>query len=89
MQDRIPLYTAIWNDRHSDTTVHSFSDRDAAIKWAKAKVKECIEQWPGREDDLDEELTDSMKAGGWIYYGCYSCEGDSIRVVRHELDGEL
>lgn len=80
------VYVAIWKDRHADTTAHVFSDADAAVEWAKAQAREY-----DRFGDLDEGLTDAMKAGPdpWLYYGRYSCEGDCIIVVPIEIDKEL
>lgn len=73
------LYVAIWEDRHNDTTAHVFSDRDAAIQWAKAKCKEF-----DRLGDYEE-----FQVKGWEFSANYSCEGDGIRVVETELDKEL
>ncbi len=74
------LFTAIWNDGHSDTTAHIFSDREKAIAWAKAKAKESA--WA--ETDYEEEQIE-----GWEFYASYSCEGDCIYVVETELDKEI
>ena len=74
-------YVAIWDDRHSDTTADVFSTAEKAIEWAKRMARES-----DRHGELTEELTESMKKAGWLYYACYSCEGDSIRVVRCEVD---
>ena len=79
------IYIVIWKDRHADTEVYPFSNPEEAIAFAKEKVEENCD-YP---EDLDEELSAPMIADGWIYYGCYSCEGDSIRVVTRELDGEV
>lgn len=76
------IFIAIWDDHHADASVHAFSDKDEAIAWAKEKVREQLrDTW-----ELNEELTQGMERAGWIYYGRYSCEGDSIRVVTVELD---
>jgi hypothetical protein len=77
------IYIAIWEDRHTDITVHPFSDRDKAIEWAKKRAQGQV-RFDG--SDFDEVLTNSMKSSGWIYYGCYSDEGSNIHVVETELD---
>jgi len=78
------IYIAIWRDRHSDVGVYPFSQKISAIKWAKDKVKEM-----DRFGDLNETLTVPMKTCGWLYYGCYSCEGDCIIVVEKQIDSEI
>jgi hypothetical protein len=57
-----------------------FSKDEAAIAWAR-KMAQCYASGP-----VDETLTDTMKAAGWLYYGCYSSEGDRITVVARSLD---
>lgn len=73
------IYIAIWEDRHTDTTVHAFRDSDKAIEWARGTAKEnCSYQ-----KDYAEH---SVK--GWLFCAVYSCEGDSLRVVAVELDDD-
>lgn len=74
-------YVAIWEDRHCDTSVRVFSDSDKAVEWAKATVRKC-DRW----GELDETMTSSMQAAGWIYRGRYSYDGDCIRVVKAVMD---
>lgn len=78
------VYVVIWQDRHSDTGVYVFLDKDQAIEWAKQQARES-----DRFGDLNEELTEPMRKGDWLYYGCYSCEGDHLRVEACEVDAEL
>jgi hypothetical protein len=79
------LAVVLWNDRHSDTTAHLFTDPEKAIEWAKQKAKEF-----DRHGDFREvELTDSMKKAGWVYYAYYSGESDGLRVVMVEVDKEV
>ena len=73
------LYAAIWEDRHSDTTVHLFSNADKAIEWARTQCKEC-DRWGVYEE---------REIKGWLFCADYSCEGDGIRVVEVEVDAEL
>lgn len=73
------IYVGIIEDRHTDVNVEVFTSSDVAIAWARK-----LAQSFGPVDE--PELNKSMVADGWVYYGVYSCEGDSIRVVRRTLD---
>lgn len=78
------VYIVLWSDRHADTTVHPFSIADKAIEFAKRKALEC-----DRFGELEEWTPEQLaRAPGWLYYGLYSCEGDSLRVVECEMDAE-
>ena len=78
------VYVVIAEDRHADVEATVYTTPGPAIDYAKAEARERSARWP---EDLDEELNDAMRADGWLYYGRYSCEGDSIRVVERELRG--
>ena len=73
------IFIVIIEDRHCDVTAHPFSNQDKAIEYAKAKAKEYCRY----EEDYEEEDID-----GWIFYAKYSCESDSVRVVKTTLDKE-
>jgi hypothetical protein len=73
------VYPVLWNDRHADPDVYVFANAADAVRWARAKVREL------EPSELDEELTPSMQAAGWLYYGRYSLEGDYIRVTFAEV----
>lgn len=75
------IYVVLWNDRHFDASVEVFSNKDDAISYAKKNVKLAA----GKRS-IDETLTESMKQLNWIYYGCYSCEGDNITVMEKNLN---
>lgn len=77
------VYVMITEDRHADVDVAVFTDPDMAVAKARAEVQEYLR----RPEDLDETLNAAMTADGWIYYGRYSVEGDSIRVVKREVRG--
>lgn len=77
------VYVVLWEDRHADIEPYVFADADAAISWAQGKAREF-----NRHADLDETLTDLMRRAGWLYYGCYSCEGDHLRVVPCIVDAK-
>lgn len=74
------VYVVIEVDRHADPDAYVFADADSAIEWAKQEAREA-----DTHGVLDEELTDLMHNDGWLYYGCYSVEGDYLCVVRREV----
>lgn len=78
---RKEVYVAVWGNRHHDTGVFVFSTASEAIRWASEKAREA-----NLFNPLDENLTPGMARAGWIYYGCYSDEGDHIRVVECLVD---
>ncbi|MCK5609612.1 hypothetical protein KAR91_47495 [Candidatus Pacearchaeota archaeon] len=80
------LYIAIWADRHTDITAHPFSEKGAAIGWARLKAKE-YSQLAGDGSDYEEH--DYGLCNGWVFYANYSCEGDCIYVIETELDKEI
>lgn len=77
------LFIVILEDRHTDTDAEPFTDEKKAIAWARKQANEYA------RDGVDETLTDSMRESGWVYHGCYSEDGDNVRVVRKTLDGAL
>ena len=75
-----PCYIVICQDRHGDTTVHPFTDKDKAISEARRIAKEYF-RYP---EDYREEQID-----GWLFYAQYSCESDHVRVVEVVMDKEI
>lgn len=69
------VYVVVWADRHRDTAVFPFVSPEDAVRWAQQRVEDLA------PDERDETLTLAMKREGWIYYCCYSREGDHLRVV--------
>jgi len=67
------VYVVVIEDRHCDTSVEVWTDREAAIASARALAKEYCRH----QDDYHEETIQ-----GWEFYVRYSCEGDSTRVVK-------
>jgi hypothetical protein len=59
-----------------------FSSEERAIKAARARAPVDAEGIAG------EELTDSMRKDGWVFFLPYGSEGDCVRVVRRTLDGD-
>ncbi len=79
------VYVAVWQDRHSDTSVEVFTDREAAMAWASKTANDYSRD----DEEVLNTLNPAMIAAGWIYYGCYSCEGDHIRVSEIEVDEQV
>jgi hypothetical protein len=77
------VYVVLWEDRHNDVGAYLFTDVDVAVSWAQRTAREH-----DRHGVLDETLTDDMRECGWLYYGCYSVEGDCLRVVPCGVDAE-
>ena len=82
------VYVALCEDRHIDPVIHVFTLPERAIDYCKRWTKENALH----PDDIEEyELTDDMRAGGWIYAATYSGEGDHVTAMEMELDpvGEI
>ncbi len=76
------VYAVIIEDRHYEPNVELFSSASSAIERAKVIANEnmqCI------EDYGEHELNSSMIKIGWLLYITYSCEGDSVRVLKREV----
>jgi hypothetical protein len=80
------IYIVITEDRHADTEVTPFTYEGDAIRFAEQEVADNARH-PESIEAEDRELSDAVKADGWLWYCRYSSEGDSVRVVRRELRG--
>lgn len=74
------MYAVIVEDRHTDVEVLLFSRQDDAVTYAQSVIDAnsesalCV-------DSEDTSLTDAeLRNAGWLFYGCYSTEGDCVRV---------
>jgi hypothetical protein len=75
------VYVVLIEDRHADTDAQVFFTELEAITWARAKAKEYCHH----EQDYEEvELNKWMKKDDWLFFVRYSCEGDSVRVMKRE-----
>lgn len=79
------IFTAIVEDRHTDTRVYLFTREGDAVAFAQKVAADSAHD----KSDIEEKLNNEMKKAGWLYYARYSCEGDSVRVVPCELDAAL
>lgn len=75
------LFVIIIEDRHSDVDVEVHDNEDRAV----GRAKRLATEYCRHAEDLQDGLTDGMKKAGWVYYCRYSCESDSVRVVKAKL----
>jgi len=80
------IYLVITEDRHADTEVTPFANEAEATAFAEWVVT-ANARHPEEMEPEDYKLTDGMRKDGWLWYCCYSIEGDSVRLVRRELRG--
>jgi len=74
-EQKMKVYVAIVEDRHTDTDIQVFRDKEKAIEWAKRQAKAN-----GRGSKLEE--TD---VPDWVYSAFYGTGGDSVRVEEKEI----
>jgi hypothetical protein len=75
------IYCVILEDKHYDVDVKVFSDHDKAIKYA-----EELARYYGDDEFDAQPITKSMLNDGYVFYVTYSCEGDSVTVIKRVLD---
>ena len=69
------VYCVITEDRHTDTQVEVYADKQVALNRANQ-----IADMSG-DGDYDES-----DIAGWLYFATYSCEGDSVRVIERTME---
>jgi len=70
------VYVVIIEDRHADTDVEVWQDKEAAISRARAFAQaRCKHSEYYSEENIAE----------WLFFAKYSTEGDCTRVVEREL----
>ena len=77
------VFIALWNDRHAEPTVHPFTDKQKAIDWARGAANSTC-RFP---DDLEE--CNKEYDNGQVFRIQYSCENDSICVIKAVIDKDL
>lgn len=82
------VYVVIIEDRRADTDAEVFSSEEIAILRA-GQLAASYTRDPVEPEDIDWGLTASMIRDRWVWYCRYSCEGDSVRVLRREIDKPL
>jgi hypothetical protein len=82
------IYVAIVEDRHTDTEVHLFSTPEKAIAYAHG-VLDDNDMSASYVDPDDARMSDKdLAAAGWLFYGCYSTEGDCVWVLPVTVDAD-
>jgi hypothetical protein len=76
------IYIVLLRDRHIDPKLYPYTTREAAVSTAEALLVEYA--WVGAE--IERGTWDEDDADGWIWSAQYSEEGDSITVMRCELN---
>jgi hypothetical protein len=80
------IYIVVQNDRHINIDVRLFSNLNKAIEYAIAIVEKNSENAKYVSED-DAFLTqDELDDAGWLFYRCYSVEGDCIYVIEGNVD---
>jgi hypothetical protein len=74
----VDTWIVIVDDRVSGADAYPFSSEEQAVAAAYGIA-------PG--DAMFSELTEELRAGGWVLHLAYANESDSIQVVRRPLDG--
>ncbi len=77
------IWIVIVQDRHTDTDALPYTTEEAAVAKARAIAREYA--WHP-EDAKDGTLNAEMRRDGWVLWLPYGTEGDSVRVVRREMD---
>lgn len=72
-----PVFVVMILDRHSDPCVATFSDEGAAVEYARRTAK----RYCRRPEDYQEK-----SVRGWVFHAEYSCESDSVTVIRTLLE---
>jgi hypothetical protein len=80
------IYTVVVNDRHLDTQVYPFSDKEKAISEARKIAKEYC-----RHERYYEEFEKGsyMLKDSWVFCIHYSTEDDQVFVEESTLDKEI
>lgn len=78
-------YIVMVNDRHHDPYALLYLDQQAAIDCAEGIVADAPH--PEAVPDDERELSpEQLSENGWVYYRCYSVEGDAVWVYWAELE---
>ena len=71
------IYVVIIEDRHTDTEVRLFSTSKKAIAFAEDYLANQGDGGDVHPEDA-RMSAERLKAAGWLFYGCYSTEGDCV-----------
>lgn len=70
------VYVVIIEDRHTDVDAEVYADEHKAVERAKVMAKDSCQS----PEDYEEH-----KIADWIFYASYSCESDSVKVLKKEV----
>ena len=83
------IYLVIIEDRHMDTEVLLFS----TLEMAMANAQQYLETFPNRAESVRPEdarmSEEDLAEAGWLFFECYSTEGDCVRIMPRELDAQV
>lgn len=80
------LYVVMVVDRHTDPKAHLFSTPEKAIAYALL-VLEVHKESMKYVDPSDLHMSkEDLLSAGWLFYGCYSVEGDCVWVTTAAVD---
>jgi len=80
------VYVVLIEDRHADVEVHVFRTADAAVAYAEFMWNANIDDDGRLNPDLDMMTPDELQRAGWLFYRCYSVEGDCVRAMPVAVD---
>ena len=80
-----PIYVVIWEDRHTDTTVHLFARQERAIEWARTQAHDCNRNWGVTEQVAGAEGNETWFARSGLLYHAEYGEACSLRVVAETV----
>ena len=80
------IYVVMVEDRHADTDAHLFSTPEKAITYAQSVLDENSESAAYLDPDIARMSDERLARAGWLFYGCYSTEGDCVWVLTAEID---
>ena len=77
------VWIVLVEDRHTDVNALPFTSEVAALEAAHAQAEaNAVYVGTVREGELNQAMIDD----GWVLWLEYGTEGDSVRVIRRQLD---
>lgn len=77
------IYIVLVEDRHADVDALPYTTSEVAV----ARAEQLLAQFARHPEDVERDLNAAMVDDGWVWNARYSEEGDSISVIRRELNG--
>lgn len=82
------IYVVMVEDRHTDTEAHLFSTPEKAIAYAQGVLDDNSDSAEYVDPDDARMSDEDLAAAGWLFYGCYSSEGDCVWVTPATVDAD-